>query len=111
MELNDVFSLFSPYTRKLQHKLTMIERELSHSQAREAAANQHLNRVLEIAEQTAAERDSFKKMVCTQSNNEQQNKIVFRHFGSCGGNAAGAPQFGPFEIRPLFVTFCQYSIL
>ncbi|XP_041457391.1 centrosomal protein of 89 kDa-like [Lytechinus variegatus] len=47
--------------KRLQHKLTMLEKELSHSQSREQAANQHLNRVLEIAEQTAAERDSFKR--------------------------------------------------
>ncbi|XP_054762666.2 centrosomal protein of 89 kDa-like [Lytechinus pictus] len=64
--------------KRLQYKLTMLEKELSHSQSREQAANQHLNRVLEIAEQTAAERDSFKKMAHTQAQEKERavNKMI-----------------------------------
>eukprot|EP00057_Strongylocentrotus_purpuratus_P034708 XP_796264.3 PREDICTED: centrosomal protein of 89 kDa [Strongylocentrotus purpuratus] len=64
--------------KRLQHKLTMLEKELSHSEAREKAANQHLNRVLEIAEQTAAERDSYKKMAHTQAQEKERavNKMI-----------------------------------
>ena len=49
--------------RKLSHKLAFAERDLEHAELRETAANQHLNKVLAIAEQTAAERDSYEKMV------------------------------------------------
>ncbi|XP_071484726.1 uncharacterized protein [Diadema antillarum] len=64
--------------KRLQHQMSLVERELEHSQTRELAANQHLNRVLEIAEQTAAERDSYKKMAKAQSQEKERavNKMM-----------------------------------
>ncbi|XP_072013497.1 centrosomal protein of 89 kDa-like [Amphiura filiformis] len=64
--------------KKLTHKLGFLERELQHAELREADSNKHLNKVLAIAEQTAAERDSYEKMAKAQAQEKKKamNKML-----------------------------------
>lgn len=49
--------------RKAQQKMSVLQQEAEAALSREQQANLHLKQVLEIAEKTAAERDSYAKMV------------------------------------------------
>ncbi|XP_038067839.1 centrosomal protein of 89 kDa-like [Patiria miniata] len=64
--------------KKLQHKIALLQKELEHSENKLALSNQHLNKVLEIAEQTAAERDALTKVAKSQEQEKKKavNKMI-----------------------------------
>ncbi|XP_033112272.1 centrosomal protein of 89 kDa-like isoform X2 [Anneissia japonica] len=64
--------------RKSQQKVVLLQKQVEHSESQETAANQHLNKVLQIAEQTAAERDAYHRMAKSQEHEKKKavNKVM-----------------------------------
>ncbi|XP_071785817.1 uncharacterized protein [Asterias amurensis] len=64
--------------KKHQHTIGLLKKELEHSENKLALANQHLNKVLEIAEQTSVERDSLAKVAKSQEQEKKKavNKLL-----------------------------------
>ncbi|KAJ8042217.1 Centrosomal protein of 89 kDa [Holothuria leucospilota] len=63
---------------KAQQKMSVLQQEVETTLSREQQANLHLNQVLEIAEKTAAERDSYAKMAKAQAQEKEKtvNKMM-----------------------------------
>ncbi|XP_071957688.1 centrosomal protein of 89 kDa-like [Antedon mediterranea] len=64
--------------RKSEQKVLILQKQVEHCESQETTANQHLNKVLEIAEQTAAERDVYHRLAKSQTHekNKAVNKVL-----------------------------------